>query len=61
MPRKRDMIIPLGELAGTLPGLAGRGRVMSAQTRHHFTTLRQRARPAVRPPGSILDALKSLV
>ena len=41
MPRKRDRIILLGELAGTLPGLAGRRRVMSAQTRHHFTTLRQ--------------------
>ena len=41
MLRKRDGFVPLGELAGTLPGLEGRGRAMSAQTRHHFTTLRQ--------------------
>ena len=41
MPRKRDGGVPRGDLAGTLPGLKGRGRAMSAQTRHHFTTLRQ--------------------
>ena len=33
--------VPIGELAGTLPGIVPRGRVMSAETRHHFTTLRQ--------------------
>ena len=33
--------VPIGELAGTLPGLVQRGRAMSANTRHHFTTLRQ--------------------
>ena len=33
--------VPIGELAGTLPGLVPRGQAMSAQTRHHFTTLRQ--------------------
>ena len=33
--------VPIGELAGTLPGVVPRGRAMSAQTRHHFTTLRQ--------------------
>ena len=41
MPRKRDGGVSRGDLAGTLPGLKGRGRAMSAQTRHHFTTLRQ--------------------
>ena len=33
--------VPIGELAGTLPGIVPRGRAMSAETRHHFTTLRQ--------------------
>ena len=33
--------VPIGELAGTLPGLVPPGQAMSAQTRHHFTTLRQ--------------------
>ena len=41
MPRKRDWGVPRGDLTGTLPDLKGRGRAMSAQTRHHFTTLRQ--------------------
>ena len=41
MERKRDGFVPLGELAGTLPGVVPRGRAMSAHTRHHFTTLRQ--------------------
>ena len=41
MPRKRDGGVPRGDLADTLPGLKGRGRAMSAHTRHHFTTLRQ--------------------
>ena len=41
MPRKRDGFVPIGELTGTLPGVVPRGRAMSAQTRHHFTTLRQ--------------------
>ena len=41
MPRKRDGFVPIGELTGTLPGIVPRGRAMSAQTRHHFTTLRQ--------------------
>ena len=33
--------LPIGDVAGTLPGVVPSGRVMSAQTRHHFTTLRQ--------------------
>ena len=33
--------VPIGELAGTLPGIVPRRRAMSAETRHHFTTLRQ--------------------
>ena len=33
--------VPIGDVAGTLPGVVPSGRVMSAQTRHHFTTLRQ--------------------
>ena len=33
--------VPLGELADALPGFIPRGREMSAQARHHFTTLRQ--------------------
>ena len=33
--------VPIGDAAGTLPGVVPRGRAMSAQTRHHFTTLRQ--------------------
>ena len=41
MPRKRDGGVPRGDLPGTLPGLKGRGRAMSAQTRHHFTSLDQ--------------------
>ena len=41
MARKHDGFVPICELAGTLPGVVPRGRAMSAQTRHHFTTLRQ--------------------
>ena len=33
--------VPIGELADALPGFIPRGRAMSAQARHHFTTLRQ--------------------
>ena len=33
--------MPIGDVAGTLPGVVPRERAMSAQTRHHFTTLRQ--------------------
>ena len=33
--------VPITDAAGTLPGVVPRGRAMSAQTRHHFTTLRQ--------------------
>ena len=33
--------VPIGDVAGTLPGVVPSGRVMSAQTRHHFTTMRQ--------------------
>ena len=33
--------VPIGDVAGTLPGVVPSGRAMSAQTRHHFTTLRQ--------------------
>ena len=33
--------MPIGDVAGTLPGVVPRGLAMSAQTRHHFTTLRQ--------------------
>ena len=38
---KRGGGVPIGDVAGTLPGVVPRGRAMSAQTRHHFTTLRQ--------------------
>ena len=38
---KRGGFVPIGDVAGTLPGVVPRGRAMSAQTRHHFTTLRQ--------------------
>ena len=38
---KRGGCVPIGDVAGTLPGVVPRGRAMSAQTRHHFTTLRQ--------------------
>ena len=41
MKPNRSGFVPIGELAGTLPGLVQRGRAMSANTRHHFTTLRQ--------------------
>ena len=41
MKPNRGGFVPIGELAGTLPGLVQRGRAMSANTRHHFTTLRQ--------------------
>ena len=37
----RGGFVPLGELADALPGFIPRGREMSAQARHHFTTLRQ--------------------
>ena len=37
----RGGFVPIGELAGTLPGIVPRGRAMTAQTRHHFTMLRQ--------------------
>ena len=39
--RPVSWFVPIGELAGTLPGIVPRGRAMSAETRHHFTTLRQ--------------------
>ena len=39
--RPASGFVPIGELAGTLPGIVPRGRAMSAETRHHFTTLRQ--------------------
>ena len=41
MPRKRDGFVPISKVDVRLPGIEGRGRSMSAQTRHHFTTLRQ--------------------
>ena len=37
----RGGFVPVGELADTLPGFEARGRAMSAQARHHFTTLHQ--------------------
>ena len=42
----------IGELASTLPGIVPRGRAMTAQTRHHFTMLRQvnQLRRAPSPP-----------
>ena len=39
--QRRGGFVPIGELAGTLPGSVPRGRAMTAQTRHHFTMLRQ--------------------
>ena len=33
--------MPISKVDVRLPGIEGRGRLMSAQTRHHFTTLRQ--------------------
>ena len=33
--------MPIGTVAVRLPGVEGRGRAMSARSRHHFTTLRQ--------------------
>ena len=38
-PASRGGFVPVGELADTLPGFEARGRAMSAQARHHFTTL----------------------
>ena len=38
---KRGGFVSISDVAGTLPGVVPRGRAMSAQTRHHFTTLRQ--------------------
>ena len=40
-PPRRGGFVPIGELAGTLPGIVPRGRAMTAQTRNHFTMLRQ--------------------
>ena len=37
----RGGFVPVGELADTLPGFEARGRAMSVQARHHFTTLHQ--------------------
>ena len=39
--QRRGGFVPIGELAGTLPGIVPRGRAMTAQTRHHLTMLRQ--------------------
>ena len=39
--QRRGGFVPVGELAGTLPGIVQRGRAMTARTRHHFTMLRQ--------------------
>ena len=39
--QNRGGFVPIGELAGAVPGIVPRGRAMSAETRHHFTTLRQ--------------------
>ena len=41
MEQKRGGLVPIGKVAVRLPGIEGRGRAMSAQARHHFTTLRQ--------------------
>ena len=38
---KRGGLVPIGTVAVRLPGVEGRGRAMSARSRHHFTTLRQ--------------------
>ena len=39
--QRRGGFVPIGELAGTLPGLVPRELAMTTQTRHHFTTLQQ--------------------
>ena len=39
--QKRGGLVPIGTVAIRLPGVEGRGRAMSARSRHHFTTLRQ--------------------
>ena len=39
--QRRGGFVPIGELPGTLPGSVPRGRAMTAQTRNHFTMLRQ--------------------
>ena len=39
--QKRGGLVPIGTVAVRLPGVEGRGRAMSARSRHHFTTLRQ--------------------
>ena len=39
--QRRGGFVPIGELAGTLPGIVPRGKAMTAQPRHHFTMLRQ--------------------
>ena len=39
--RKRGGLVPIGTVAVRWPGVEGRGRAMSARSRHHFTTLRQ--------------------
>ena len=39
--QRRGGFVPIGKVAVRLPGVEGRGRAMSAETRHHFTTLRQ--------------------
>ena len=39
--QRRGGFVPIGELAGTLPGLVPRELAMTTQARHHFTTLQQ--------------------
>ena len=39
--QKRGGLVPIGTVAVRWPGVEGRGRAMSARSRHHFTTLRQ--------------------
>ena len=39
--QKRGGFVPIGQVAARLPGIDGRTRSMSANTRNHFTVLKQ--------------------
>ena len=39
--QKRGGFVPVGQVAARLPGIEGRGPAMSANSRNHFTVLKQ--------------------
>ena len=47
--QKRGGFVPVGQVAARLPGIEGRGPAMSANSRNHFTVLKQIYRLNISP------------